>query len=91
MQALVLGMATRDDREHDIAAWFGVNQGTNRGDQSRPGPQAVVSPTATRMTPRLEPGLKLMTRPEPARFCRRPELPERTVLGWEAQPCEIVR
>jgi hypothetical protein len=25
--ALVLGMIARDDRSHDIAAWFGVNQG----------------------------------------------------------------
>ena len=24
---IVLGMVARDDREHDIAAWFGVNQG----------------------------------------------------------------
>jgi hypothetical protein len=24
---VVLGMVARDDREHDIAAWFGVNQG----------------------------------------------------------------
>jgi hypothetical protein len=25
--AIVLGMQARGDREHDIAAWFGVNQG----------------------------------------------------------------
>lgn len=25
--SIVLGMVGRDDREHDIAAWFGVNQG----------------------------------------------------------------
>ncbi len=25
--SVVLGMVARDDREHDIAAWFGVNQG----------------------------------------------------------------
>lgn len=25
--SIVLGMVARDDREHDIAAWFGVNQG----------------------------------------------------------------
>lgn len=25
--SLVLGMAARGDRNHDIAAWFGVNQG----------------------------------------------------------------
>jgi hypothetical protein len=25
--SLVLGMVARNDREHDIAAWFGVNQG----------------------------------------------------------------
>lgn len=25
--SIVLGMVVRDDREHDIAAWFGVNQG----------------------------------------------------------------
>jgi hypothetical protein len=24
---VVLGMVARDDRDHDIAAWFGVNQG----------------------------------------------------------------
>jgi hypothetical protein len=25
--SIVLGMIARDDRDHDIAAWFGVNQG----------------------------------------------------------------
>ncbi len=25
--AIVLGMQARGDRDHDIAAWFGVNQG----------------------------------------------------------------
>jgi hypothetical protein len=25
--SIVLGMVARDDRDHDIAAWFGVNQG----------------------------------------------------------------
>lgn len=25
--SVVLGMVARGDREHDIAAWFGVNQG----------------------------------------------------------------
>lgn len=25
--SVVLGMVARDDRDHDIAAWFGVNQG----------------------------------------------------------------
>ncbi|MGJ4918793.1 hypothetical protein ACQR10_26755 [Bradyrhizobium sp. HKCCYLRH2060] len=24
---IILGMVARDDRDHDIAAWFGVNQG----------------------------------------------------------------
>jgi hypothetical protein len=25
--SIILGMAARNDRDHDIAAWFGVNQG----------------------------------------------------------------
>lgn len=25
--AIIFGMVARDDRDHDIAAWFGVNQG----------------------------------------------------------------
>ena len=25
--SIVMGMVARDDRDHDIAAWFGVNQG----------------------------------------------------------------
>ena len=25
--SIILGMHARDDRDHDIAAWFGVNQG----------------------------------------------------------------
>ena len=28
--SIVLGMVARGDRDHDIAAWFGVNQGRNR-------------------------------------------------------------
>ena len=24
---IIMGMVARDDRDHDIAAWFGVNQG----------------------------------------------------------------
>lgn len=30
---IVLGMIARNDRRHDIAAWFGVNQGRIKGAQ----------------------------------------------------------
>ena len=55
--AVVLGMIARDDREHDIAAWFGVNQGriadVKAGDY---GP--VTAAPAASLPPKGPPGVK---------------------------------
>jgi hypothetical protein len=54
----VLGMANRNDRAHDIAAWFGVNQG--RIKDAKDGahfPTATPTP-ATGLPPSGPPGVK---------------------------------
>jgi hypothetical protein len=55
--SLVLGMVARDDREHDIAAWFGVNQG--RIAEVKSGSfGSVVAATASQLPPKGPPGRK---------------------------------
>lgn len=55
--SLVLGMVARDDREHDIAAWFGVNQG--RIAEVKQGSHGlVVAAPAHELPPKGPPGVK---------------------------------
>lgn len=54
---VVLGMVLRDDRDHDIAAWFGVNQG--RIAEAKDGRHAGVSAApAASLPPKGPPGIK---------------------------------
>lgn len=54
---IVLGMQARGDRDHDIAAWFGVNQGrVAEAKEGRHGTAAVVP--AEQLPPRGPPGVK---------------------------------
>ena len=54
---IVLGMAARDDRNHDIAAWFGVNQGrvaeAKKGEYGTP----AIAPSHD-LPPKGPPGIK---------------------------------
>ena len=54
---IVLGMAARNDRNHDIAAWFGVNQGrvaeAKKGEFGLP----PIAPANT-LPPKGPPGIK---------------------------------
>lgn len=54
---IVLGMQARGDRDHDIAAWFGVNQG--RVAEVKDGKFGSVSAApANTLPPRGAPGVK---------------------------------
>ena len=54
---LVLGMQARGDRDHDIAAWFGVNQG--RIAEAKDGRYSHITPAPTQaLPPKGPPGLK---------------------------------
>ena len=54
---IVLGMQNRGDRDHDVAAWFGVNQG--RVAEAKDGRHANVTPApANALPPKGPPGLK---------------------------------
>lgn len=54
---IVLGMAARGDRNHDIAAWFGVNQGriaeTKNGEMGN-----LPAASASLLPPAGAPGIK---------------------------------
>ena len=55
--SVVLGMVARGDRDHDIAAWFGVNQG--RIAEVKSGSHGAVSAApAAELPPRGAPGVK---------------------------------
>ena len=55
--SLVLGMLARGDRHHDIAAWFGVNQG--RIAEVQDGSHGSVSAAPTdQLPPKGPPGIK---------------------------------
>ena len=55
--AIVLGMQARGDRDHDIAAWFGVNQG--RVAEAKDGKYGTVEPApANQLPPKGAPGVK---------------------------------
>ena len=54
---IVLGMVARNDRRHDIAAWFGVNQGRIAGAQA--GQYGTPDPApAKELPPSGPPGIK---------------------------------
>jgi hypothetical protein len=53
---MVLGMLARGDREHDIAAWFGVNQA--RINDVKRGDFGVSAAPQTELPPSGAPGLK---------------------------------
>jgi hypothetical protein len=55
---LIMGMVARDDRDHDIAAWFGVNQGriAEVKDGSKFG--VVAAAPAGQLPPKGPPGIK---------------------------------
>ena len=54
---IVLGMIARNDRRHDIAAWFGVNQGRIKGAEE--GDYGSVDPApAAELPPSGPPGIK---------------------------------
>lgn len=55
--SIVLGMAARGDRDHDIAAWFGVNQG--RIAEVKDGKFGSISAAPTHdLPPKGPPGVK---------------------------------
>jgi len=55
--SVVLGMVARGDREHDIAAWFGVNQGRiKEAKDGKYGTTIAAPPEA--LPPKGPPGLK---------------------------------
>lgn len=54
---MVLGMLARNDREHDIAAWFGVNQGRIRDVKAGEFGGLSAAPEAD-LPPSGSPGLK---------------------------------
>lgn len=54
---IVMGMVSRGDRDHDIAAWFGVNQG--RIAEVKDGKFGnVVAADASQLPPKGPPGVK---------------------------------
>jgi hypothetical protein len=54
---LILGMVARGDRRHDIAAWFGLNQGRiKETEDGKHGPLAVAA--ANKLPPSGSPGIK---------------------------------
>ncbi|MFN3350743.1 hypothetical protein [Pseudorhodoplanes sp.] len=55
---VIMGMVARDDRDHDIAAWFGVNQGriAEVKDGSKFG--IVAAASASQLPPKGPPGIK---------------------------------
>jgi hypothetical protein len=55
--SIVLAMVQRGDREHDIAAWFGVNQG--RIAEAKAGSHGTIQPaSADDLPPSGPPGVK---------------------------------
>jgi hypothetical protein len=55
---IIFGMVARGDRDHDIAAWFGVNQGriAEVKDGSKFG--SVAAAASSQLPPRGAPGVK---------------------------------
>lgn len=55
---IVLGQVARGDREHDIAAWFGVNQGRIAEVKKGDGWGSLTAASADRLPPKGAPGIK---------------------------------
>lgn len=55
---VVLGMVARGDREHDIAAYFGVNQGRIAEVKKGEGWSGLTMASAERLPPQGAPGIK---------------------------------
>jgi hypothetical protein len=54
---IIMGMVARDDRSHDIAAWFGVNQG--RIKETKDGKYGTPAAAASHLLPpKGPPGVK---------------------------------
>jgi hypothetical protein len=54
---VIIGMVSRGDRHHDIAAWFGLNQGRIKDAQDgKYGPARTIA--GTQLPPKGPPGLK---------------------------------
>ena len=56
--SIILGMVARGDREHDIAAWFGVNQARIAEVKSGSHGSRVSAASATELPPKGPPGIK---------------------------------
>jgi hypothetical protein len=54
---IIMGMVARDDRDHDIAAWFGVNQGRIAEAKEGKFGTAAAAP-AHDLPPKGPPGIK---------------------------------
>jgi hypothetical protein len=54
---IVLGMQSRGDRNHDIAAWFGVNQGRVKEAKDGKFGSAMAAPES-KLPPKGPPGIK---------------------------------
>jgi hypothetical protein len=54
---IIMGMIGRGDRHHDIAAWFGLNQGRIKDTQDGAYGPAQTSP-GTKLPPKGSPGIK---------------------------------
>jgi hypothetical protein len=54
---IILGMVARDDRDHDIAAWFGVNQGRIADVKEGKFGTPAAAPAST-LPPKGPPGMK---------------------------------
>ncbi|MDF2119912.1 hypothetical protein PY365_30565 [Roseiarcaceae bacterium H3SJ34-1] len=55
--SIVIGMANRGDRNHDIAAWFGVNQGRIKETKDGKYGPPVAAPSS-KLPPKGAPGIK---------------------------------
>jgi hypothetical protein len=56
--AIVRGMLARDDRDHDIAAWFGVNQGRIAEVKNKEKFPGVAAADPAVLPPKGAPGVK---------------------------------
>jgi hypothetical protein len=56
--SIVMGMISRGDRDHDIAAWFGVNQGRIAEVKEGKYGSTVTAAPAAELPPKGAPGVK---------------------------------
>jgi hypothetical protein len=55
---IILGMVAREDRDHDIAAWFGVNQGRIAEVKDGTKFSSAVAAPSVQLPPSGPPGIK---------------------------------